>query len=92
MRPEETAYESLAEARELLQSLALLSAVAGSRASRLRALLRWLRACGFTLEDLSVRLGVARDTLQEIMSDDRPLSERLRIDDVSLARLLDEER
>jgi hypothetical protein len=91
MRPEETTFESLAEARELLQSVALLSAVAGSRASRLRGVLRWLMACGFTLEDLAVQLGVTADTLGEIVSDDRPLSERLGISEESLARLLDQQ-
>jgi hypothetical protein len=91
MRPEETTFESLAEARELLQSLVLLSAVAGFRASRLRGLLRWLMACGFTLEDLAVRLHVPAETLEEILSDDRSLSERLGISDESLARLLDEQ-
>ncbi|MFL5798120.1 MAG: hypothetical protein ACJ77A_09325 [Actinomycetota bacterium] len=88
MRPEETTFESLAEARELLQSLVLLSAVAGSRASRLRGVVRWLIACGFTPEDLAVQLSVDPETL-ESLSDDRPLWERLGISEESLARLLD---
>ena len=90
MRPEETTFEFLAEARELLQSLVLLSAVAGSRASRLRSVVRWLMACGFTLEDLAVQLSVDPETL-ESLSDDRPLSERLGISEESLARLLDQQ-